>query len=236
MFDRGNLKLLFLDIDGVLNSLKGALVNGGLPHPRGKWSEDGTKLGLAEPPVFGVEFMNKDVVELLDRLLFQTNTHVVLSSSWRIGFTASECAGMLDYIGIDGRRVIGKTSSSSDGFRGGEIDAFLRSLSTKEGVDRLFELGYITPMVVGEGIVPVTYVIVDDSTDFTEQQLSLHFVNTDEYEGLTLRNIMDIAERLSPGFVVYHLGKPRNVRDENGNFMGGDSGPQRLSELDIDRI
>lgn len=79
-------KVLFLDIDGVLNSARtcvafGGPLIGGFPH-----GFDETNMRLFDHAAIG----------LIRKLCHETGASIVLSSSWRIIHTVHECANGLD--------------------------------------------------------------------------------------------------------------------------------------------
>lgn len=65
------MKVLFLDIDGVLCSDRSCIALGGMPHP---WPEDHQDWHLFDPVA----------VALLRRVIRETGAVCVLSSSWRV--------------------------------------------------------------------------------------------------------------------------------------------------------
>jgi len=98
-------KLIFLDVDGVLNSLI--------------WMERMNDAGKNKDGFF---FENVDVeaVARLNRIVEATGAAVVVSSTWRIGRSAKELQALLDAHGFVGN-VIGKTGNGHDGVRGFQI-------------------------------------------------------------------------------------------------------------------
>lgn len=92
------MKVIFLDIDGVLNTSHG--------------SDDDvfTELGV----------LNKTLVARLNKLIADTNAKVVISSSWRILSTQEEITNALESVGFEGE-IISMTPNSSHRFRGLEI-------------------------------------------------------------------------------------------------------------------
>lgn len=103
------MKVLFLDIDGVLNSTRSAAAFGGYPH----------KLDQAD-------MFDRVAIGLVQRLCQETGAAVCISSSWRPEYTAQEFA---DAFGVP---VIGKTPYVQ-GPRGAEIAAWL---AAKDDVER----------------------------------------------------------------------------------------------------
>ena len=94
------MKVIFLDIDGVLNS--------------------------AETMKMGIHLDNKRVV-LFNGILKETDAKVVISSSWRIGKTVKEIKTYLRLAGLRmSRNIIGFTPTLHTGVRGDDIDSWLR--------------------------------------------------------------------------------------------------------------
>lgn len=98
------MKVLFLDIDGVLNSLSSVLALG---NPN--------------------EHLDPVCVALVARLLKETDAKVVVSSSWRIGRTVETLKHELDRIGAHkiADRIIGRTGDGYNGHRGRQIKEWI---------------------------------------------------------------------------------------------------------------
>jgi hypothetical protein len=96
--------ICFLDIDGVLNSQSFLLKNPGLE-------------------------IDPERVQILNKLLEETNASVVISSSWRIGHPIFWLQNALEKVGFKyPERIIGATSSETKGQRGDEIELWLRQI------------------------------------------------------------------------------------------------------------
>jgi hypothetical protein len=97
------MKIIFLDIDGVLNtSCK------------------------REGDVFTDEgILNTELVAKLNRLISATNAKIVISSTWRKICTQEEIEKALQSVGFVGE-IVGMTPNSSHGFRGLEIREWMR--------------------------------------------------------------------------------------------------------------
>lgn len=93
------MKIIFLDIDGVLNNTA----------------------CLSE----GVQILHEKVL-LLDRIIEATDARVVISSSWRMGRDTEYFSEILRLMGCWRRNVLDLTPEI-DGPRGGEIQAWLDS-------------------------------------------------------------------------------------------------------------
>lgn len=97
------MKVLFLDIDGVLNSRRSCAAFGGYPHSFSK--EDMGRFDHV-------------AINLVRRICEETGCSIVLSSSWRLSNTAHEAANALDLSIIDSTPVLNRA-------RGFEINAWL---------------------------------------------------------------------------------------------------------------
>ena len=102
---RGVRKIIFLDIDGVLNSVRSCAALRGYP-----WSFEAEQMGL----------FDEVALRLMRRAIEETGAKVVVSSTWRIRRTIGELAAGLDM------PVVGKTPRNNDERRrGGEIKDWL---------------------------------------------------------------------------------------------------------------
>lgn len=120
-------KVLFLDIDGVINSERTCFVSNGYP-----FSFDGTDMDKFDPVA----------IRLVRKLCEQSGASIVLSSTWRMHFSVSECAKGLDLPIVDKTPVL-------NGPRGLEINSWLAA----------------HPEVTA-------YAIVDDNADMLPEQMA----------------------------------------------------------------
>lgn len=97
------LKVLFLDIDGVINSTRTAVVNRGYPHDFKK-----------------MERFDQVALGLIRNLCALGGVSIVLSSTWRKSFHYHEVANALDLPIIDATDTDGK-------LRGEEIERWLKA-------------------------------------------------------------------------------------------------------------
>lgn len=228
-FKDNDFRLLFLDIDGVFNSTKTALTHGGYPHVSRQRDEgDGihmpsTRIRLAEPPVSDPDWADRETIELVDRVLNQTDTHVVLSSTWRMGLNVSQCRAVLQCLGLDSYRVIGRTDHGKGSeCRGDEIEQFLTHLKTKDGITTLITGGLLLEDLASAPLplIPKKYMIIDDDSDMLEHHKIGHFVQTDNYNGTSLLNILHLAQGLqSEQFKLSSLSERYNCKDDDGNYV-----------------
>jgi hypothetical protein len=101
------VKVVLLDIDGVLNSES--------------WYERHGSQNIPRPP------LDRDAVRRLDRIICETGAHIVLSTSWRgdrripLWLLAHGCSGA----------VVGRTPRLHGRPRGDEIAAWLNSVARR---------------------------------------------------------------------------------------------------------
>jgi hypothetical protein len=167
-------KIIFLDIDGVLN------------HQL--WYEEirGPGKTRETPSDDALDYFCPRSVDMLNGLTDRTGAEIVLSSSHRVGKSNEECIEYLRRGGITGK-VLGRTprlwfQSDMEGYnysvpRGCEIKAWLE---TNKGI-------------LGAKMEEVRYVIFDDDSDMMYWQRENYF-RVDAYCGLT-PNIIYRAER-----------------------------------------
>jgi len=108
------MKVLFLDIDGVLNSKRSAIAYGGYPLPTPKISYDR---------------FDDIAVRLIRKLCDDFDIKIVLSSSWRI-CDEDDFKKLIEVLDLP---VIGRTPILYGCERGVEIDAWLHS--QKESIE-----------------------------------------------------------------------------------------------------
>lgn len=91
------MKVIFLDIDGVLNSHRSAKALGGMPFPGRSKDRD---WHLFDPVAVG----------LLRKVCEETGAVCVLSSSWRMGMDSREMKDLSECLGVT---IIGATKDTS---------------------------------------------------------------------------------------------------------------------------
>ncbi len=107
------MRVLFLDIDGVLNS-RGYVERAGWQPPLGSRDD----LHIIDPLA----------VALLDEVLEATGACVVISSSWRVTYSLEALRSMLEQRGLGGR-VVGVTPELAGRQRSREIGQWLAGRS-----------------------------------------------------------------------------------------------------------
>lgn len=148
------MKLIFLDIDGVLNSWEYAE----------RYNEDRVdKYDLWQ------ESLDEDAIERLNEIVERTGGLVVISSTWRMSFDSATLENALMKLGFRGT-IIGSTP------------VLMKSVQAKDG--RWIHRGYeIENWLNALGDSVESYVIIDDDNDMLESQQS-NFVKTSVEYGL----------------------------------------------------
>lgn len=170
----GRMKIIFLDIDGVLN------------HQI--WYEGEVKQ-LRQPKEgdYSVYF-SPFSMSILNTIIEETGAKVVVSSSWRTGRSVKELTEILEANGFKGE-IIGKTPhlrfTGLEGYnysvpRGCEIKAWLETHKD----------------ILGTKMSKVRYVILDDDSDMLWWQRS-NFIWVDPYCGLTPKIIIRAKQILN---------------------------------------
>jgi hypothetical protein len=184
------IRLLFLDIDGVLNSHKTQVVFGETPFP----SPDVDK-GYVDS-AFASDIM---AAELINKVCESTGAYIVLSSSWRIGNYMKQIPTMLESIGIDHGLVLGRTGhgGKEGSNRGHQIEDFLKDIANKDRRKEMIETGMLDDtFIFQDDVVVESYAIVDDDGDMLPSQKS-NFVQTTFMEGLTCMHAIELGRILS---------------------------------------
>lgn len=174
----GGQKYLFLDVDGVLNCEKCFNMRVEKRIRDGKFNMDAVEQPVARDLHELVEregmrpgeCIGVPHIQALNKLT--PHVHVVISSSWRYGFSTAKFASMMKSWGVKGAKVVDLTPAISSADRGDEI---LKWMSDNEvGVQDI--------------------VIVDDDADMGP--LMHRLVQTDAKEGLTDKEVSKILSML----------------------------------------
>lgn len=165
----GEIQVLFLDIDGVLNCDASARYW----YVRRHSAFGGASRTPGCMPWCPICVSNFQ--DLLERS--PENLRIVLSSAWRIGRnTLEELQQFFTENEIPSDRLIGRTPPSLSGERGKEIEHWLEHTSNKVS----------------------NFVILDDERGGLNRELRRHLVKTDRRTGLTVCHIEKILRMLSP--------------------------------------
>ena len=166
------MKIIFIDIAGVLNSAEFA---------ERHYEETGK-------PLFMYDFLDPDAVNRLKEFLDKhTDIRIVLSSSWRWG----DYGKTVEFLKDTGLKClipyyVGDTVRSYNGHRGTEVKHFIETMGKDES-KKLWKDE--TPFTIEK------YTIVDDDSDMLDEQLPF-FVHTDNYYGITEDDYKKIEEIL----------------------------------------
>lgn len=179
------MKIIFLDIDGVLNSQDWYI-----------YRRDNVEMDSINTQYPFYEFDPRSV-ERLNRIITETEAKIVVSSSWRSGETVESLQKLFNLVGIKGD-VIGLTPhlwcqkpyEDMDGYkvpRGCEIDWWLDNQGDFQRINWSEEkqTEYINKAKVKN------YIILDDDSDMLYGQKE-HFIRTSHDHGLT-DNLADNA-------------------------------------------
>jgi hypothetical protein len=187
--------LVFLDFDGVLNSLRSVTAYG-------------TKEAGKDNRVWDGECLDEVAVRLVRRLCEEAPAELVISSSWRHHYPLDQLKKFLAAKGWPNAPIIGQTpryqryegiypsggEAPGSGFRGNEVASYLAAF-THDGN----ELG--------------TWVILDDSKDFYYQETSIGgffskqpVVNTSDMIGFSIVDFYEALRILNPNSeLLLHL-------------------------------
>ncbi|GAB3546380.1 HAD domain-containing protein [Spirosoma fluminis] len=164
------MNVIFLDIDGVLNSELFYLSS---IQEKKKQLRKKAKSEDIEWREYHLEQIDPKSVGLLNSIIEKTDAKVVLSSSWRKSNSKEYMQSLLEEQGFKGELI--DRTPIGDGQRGKEIDAWL---AVNPRIER--------------------YVILDDDSDMTEHQLQHHYVHCDRYCGIS-PNVAYKATRILTG-------------------------------------
>ena len=168
------MKILFLDIDGVINSDEYA-------DEYHKY-----KLGLQGYHIW----VDPKAVERVRRLCEETGAKIILSSSWRRHRLDVTLEDLKQYSGMEPLLpyMIGVTPGYIRRNRGQEID------DTFKEWNHHIKMGRIDKQYENEPVE--RYAIVDDDNDMLDKQLD-HFVQTDWKYGITDEDVDKLKEILA---------------------------------------
>ncbi len=107
------MNVLFLDIDGVLNSAQ--------------WFSEMARRNKEVGEDFDNGMLDPAAVAVLNRVLDRSGAKVVVSSTWRKLYDFNDLLALLSAQGLKVGNFIGKTGNSMDGHRGREIAAWLEA-------------------------------------------------------------------------------------------------------------
>lgn len=162
--------IIFLDVDGVLNCQLHYESKQFKNYKEAKKSlVKEVKAGRIERLEYYSSQICKNRIRMLSELCNETNTVVVVSSTWRSNQTVEQLQEMFDYCGGT-FKVIDKTGHCECRTRGCEIKKWLYDNTEKHFGIKYYDF--------------YRYAIIDDDSDMLLDQQN-HFFQTDNYSGLT---------------------------------------------------
>lgn len=162
------LKVIFLDIDGVLNSER-FYTEKSQPERR-HWAQ---QHGFNKDEQSALANIDPLAIELLNDIIDKTDAEIVVSSTWR---SDPNLSYKLSFMGLK-KPIYGITPYDKSRHRGTEIKEWIDYYKDDENVN-------------------LKYVIIDDDTDMLEKQKPFFF-KTDSMEGLTEEIADDIIMSLN---------------------------------------
>lgn len=118
------MKILFLDMDGVVNSHESFHLNHVARLEEREKRGEGAE--FAPEFCFPMGHIHAPLVARLNRIIAATNCQIVISSAWRIGHSPIEIGGYLAKKGFEyASKIIDRTGQDSINARGGEIQTWL---------------------------------------------------------------------------------------------------------------
>ena len=159
--------ILFLDIDGVLNSEDYANL-----YTEKEWDN----LTYIE------RHIDDKAVQLINYICDNTKAQVVISSTWRCGRSIEQLQNILDFRGAT-FKIIDKTPEHDISYRGYEIDAWISKNRSKDKDGNYFEF--------------TNYAILDDDIEdmLIKQKDNIFKIN--RFTGITRKDADRIVEFLS---------------------------------------
>lgn len=157
-------KILALDFDGVLNSVRSVVADQKCVNALNAKHAilAGHTITSGFDPV---------AVKLIWQIIQRTDAYIVVSSAWRKAISLSDIRRIFHtefgWPDGDAERIIGVTGRRDNGFRGDEVQDWIDNHTV--------------------GIKNFQYIIVDDSYDFHDHQHKC-FIQTDPYNGFSYQD------------------------------------------------
>lgn len=170
------MKILFLDIDGVLNSQQ---------WTRKVWVRDGRQMVWLEP-LDQCPICTSNLQLLMESC---PDLNIVISSSWRRMHSFSELQDMLEHYGIPRERVLGITPVGLYDEKGRSCDRGVEIQMWLDKNTKVPEGSVLTPKYEVED-----FMIIDDDTDMAHLK-ETNFLQTDNDLGLTIKDVRKLVTR-----------------------------------------
>jgi hypothetical protein len=161
------IKIVFLDIDGVLNS--------------SFWND------IHQKEISDGSLIDEEKIKLLARLVYNTNSKIILHSGWRIWFDSE-----IKPVSKEAQKLVDLLS-----FEGLKIDGLTPDLTTEE-IRKTKKFSLVKADEILSWLKShndVTGWVVLDDLDLHNEQIELHQVKPDPKIGLTVENIEE-AEKI----------------------------------------
>ena len=184
-----NIKILFLDIDGVLNSEQ---------YANWCYTDEGKRYITEEN---GDLFIDKNAVKLINDLCENYNIRLVISSSWREISLDSTKYAFNNYKDLKCliKYIVGITPKYHDEnlIRGDEIYDFLKYCENTnvKNYEQFYDKEYFR-LKDDNLYIDIDYCIVDDDDDILTCQKD-NFIKIDNYLGITQDDIVKIKQILN---------------------------------------
>ena len=182
-------KIIFLDVDGVLNSSRSCKRFHKKYQAKGNFFNGyGGFFKEHEPATKRNVLWDPNCVDYLMTIIEKTGAEIVISSTWRHSFSEEKFKEMFAVYGYNDVPVIGKTH--------------VRFSEVKDGRDSGMRGNRIAEYIIeldDQGIEIDDYVILDDNSDMLNHQVENHFVHTYFGIGLTVSDMEKAIEILNRG-------------------------------------
>lgn len=163
-------KIIFLDFDGVLNSVRSVVAD------QKCINAVKVKYDLLADKQITTGF-DPVAVKLIAEIVRRTGARIIVSSAWRKAISLRDIRDMFhrEFNWPDGEDelIIGVTGSVDNGHRGTEIQNWIDEHAV--------------------GVRNFQYIIVDDSYDFHDHQMK-RFIQTDPYNGMSYQDYSKALE------------------------------------------
>ncbi len=164
-------KILFLDIDGVLNSKRTVLAYNRIIH------SNLIKTRFLAPETIVDPLFDPIAVKLLAMAQRDIGFFIVISSTWRHHLSIDDFNKIFAFYDWDTTGIIAGMTGFGGRIRGDQIKKWLDDNGNPD------------------------FVILDDSTDMTPDQLINNFVQVDPINGLSVENVDQIYKLFKQGAI-----------------------------------